>query len=90
MEASLIFSGLVLAMCALHLLWNASGRLETWWRQQVPPVTKRRGAVQRSDWYAFFHCADLVGPDPAAGKTRETQTVAPDRQVRRQPRMNAC
>ena len=43
-------------------------------RLQRPPVQVARGGVsfvakihqqQRSDWYVFFHCAELVGKEPS-------------------------
>jgi hypothetical protein len=48
-------------------------------------------APQRSDWYAFFHCSDLVGRDPAIPKTTSINrnTKVPDRKNRGLRRVNA-
>lgn len=82
METNLYFSVLVLTTCALHLGWTASGWLNAWWAKNVAPSKKpaarpadsaglpqRKPTPQRSDWYAYFHCADLVGKDPVINKT---------------------
>lgn len=76
MDARLGFAIFVLAMCALDLVWTASVKMDVWWRQHVAPRQKSsarehdRPAV-RSDWYAFFHCADLVGRDPVQKQSSE-------------------
>lgn len=77
MESSMYFSMFVLAMCAVDLVWSACTRINTWWNKNVAPLHKpvigtesRKGVIQRkkttqrSDWYVFFHCSDLVGPEP--------------------------
>ncbi len=82
METNLYFSVLVLTTCALHLGWTASAWLNVRWNKNVSspkqPAARpansdvlqaREPAPQRSDWYAFFHCADLVGKDPVINKT---------------------
>jgi hypothetical protein len=79
METNLYFSVLVLTTCALHLGSTASVWLSAWWDKNVSspkqPAARsaasdgllpRRPAPQRSDWYAFFHCADLVGKESAS------------------------
>jgi len=66
MEPSELFAAGVLTVCGIHLATVAGTRLESWWLKTVgrkkPAVTTGR---QRSDWYAFFHCADLVGREPS-------------------------
>lgn len=67
MEPIELFAAGVLTICALHLASVAGTRLQSWWRK----ITGKKNTVettvrQRSDWYAFFHCADLVGREPAA------------------------
>lgn len=64
MEPIEIFAASVLTICTLHLASAVGVHIESWWRKvsgATKTVTARTG--QRSDWYAFFHCADLVGPD---------------------------
>ncbi|EKD39892.1 MAG: hypothetical protein ACD_75C00259G0003 [uncultured bacterium] len=70
MDSSLGFAVFVLAMCVLHLVWTASVR----WLRHVSPLQKTAArekgrAPRRSDWYVFFHCADLVGKDPVEKKS---------------------
>lgn len=104
MESSQLFSLFVLTMCAVHAVWTASASLNTWWNKNVSRPKQQVGAVrntdgplreaqapQRSDWYAFFHCSDLVGKDPAPGKapadTRNERV--PDRKNSRMGRITA-
>lgn len=64
MEPIEIFAAGVLTICALHLASAIGVHIEFWWRKangSTKTVTGRTG--KRSDWYAFFHCADLVGPE---------------------------
>ena len=81
MESSLYFSAFVLTICAVHLVWTASAWLTIWWIKNIPLSKKqlalaansdgplqRQQVPQRSDWYAFFHCSDLVGKDPVKKK----------------------
>lgn len=93
MDTSLGFAVFVLAMCALELVWTASERLNAWWLRHVSPRQKSAAREhdrpgRRSDWYAFFHCADLVGQEPvqreAPGNPARTVT---ERKILR-PRLN--
>lgn len=95
MEANLYFSAFVLAMCALHMIWTASATLDAWWRSHVPTdrLAENSGrAPQRSDWYVFFHCADLVGREPVSKKASSNITGkgVTDRNNYRSPRVRAC
>ena len=104
MEARLYFSAFVLIMCAVHLVWTGSAWINNRWQKKVPLTNKRiaiaknsngilqkEQAPQRSDWYAFFHCSDLVGRDPAIPKTGsiDRNTKVPDRKNRGLRRANA-
>ncbi len=93
MEPIEIFAAGVLTICALHLASAISVHTESWWRKIAgakKTVTARTG--QRSDWYAFFHCADLVGPEsppvgscPSHRQEKEVikkRSSTPDRRVR--------
>lgn len=80
MEPIQFFSIGVLAICVIHLVSTAWEGIHTWRnrtveRNSLAQLTGREsgkpaGAFseapvqQRSDWYAFFHCADLVGREP--------------------------
>lgn len=104
MEARLYFSAFVLIMCAVHLVWTASARINDWWQKNVAlsnkkiataensnPILQKEQAPQRSDWYVFFHCSDLVGREQAIPKTTsiDRNTKAPDRTNRGMRRANA-
>ena len=79
MEPSQYFSIGVLTICVIHLVSTAWEGINAWWNEIVQrknlagglamKSTKRADMApetqmqQRSDWYAFFHCSDLVGPE---------------------------
>lgn len=66
MEPSELFAAGVLTVCGIHLATVAGTRLESWWRKSAgKKKTVATTVRQRSDWYAFFHCADLVGREPS-------------------------
>jgi hypothetical protein len=96
MELSQIFSFLVLGICATHVVWMASAQITSWWdiRKKSRPQTvlKSGPQQQRSDWYVFFNCADLLGPDPGKKVTdsaRENKTQTTQKKPRPQIRQNA-
>jgi len=65
MEPIELFAMALLAICIIHLATTASARIESWWGRKMGrkrPTKRKRG--ERGDWYAFFHCVDLVGPAP--------------------------
>ena len=69
MEPAQYFSLLVLLVCGIHLIAGISACIEARWpasaqksAQAVHGVLAAAG--QRSDWYVFFHCSDLVGKEP--------------------------
>jgi len=67
MEPIELFAAGVLTVCALHLATVVGTRLESWWQKTTGKKKTADTTVrQRSDWYAFFHCADLVGREPKA------------------------
>lgn len=80
MESLQIFTVAVLAVCAIHLVSTISARIFPWWEETVRrkdssfkssktassriDLLQEIPIPQRSDWYVFFHCADLVGREP--------------------------
>lgn len=65
MEPIELFAAGVLTVCGIHLASVAGTRIESWWRKTSGrKKTVETTVRQRSDWYAFFHCADLVGREP--------------------------
>jgi hypothetical protein len=68
MELSMVFTGFVLSMCALHLVLQTSEQIGQWWAKSRPgrgKLSQKSGKkVIRSDWYVFFCCSDLLGKEP--------------------------
>jgi hypothetical protein len=68
MELSMVFTGFILSMCALHLVCRASGQIARWWAGSRPDqsiLSRKSGKkVIRSDWYVFFYRSDLLGKEP--------------------------
>jgi|GEM_PF-1870592 len=81
MESNQYFTVFILSVCAIHLAVTTGVRMQSWWqafvagrhRPQRPLIQAARGVgllaktnkQQRSDWYVFFHCTDLVGKEPS-------------------------
>lgn len=94
MEPIEIFAAGVLTICILHLASAIGVRIEPWWRKvSGAGKTVPDRAEQRGDWYAFFHCADLVGPDSPANRTapphRQEKNAMKKRTLDRRARVNA-
>ena len=84
MESKEIFSAAILIVGALHFIVTVGVRLSLWWNETISrehALAKATDAAstsiaqvsastrqQRSDWYVFFHCSDLIGPVPTAQK----------------------
>jgi hypothetical protein len=90
------FTVLVLTVCAIHLASTVSAHLGRWWEKTRPPAYVAKGVAdadrtalspakpQRSDWYAFFHCTDLTGPEPRQKENpigRDNHTNRAERQA---------
>lgn len=83
MDWNQYFSFFILSVIAMHLAATIGGYLQSWWQEltigkhtgQSVRDTDRLGlsakmsGKQRSDWYVFFHCSDLVGKEPAEKKS---------------------
>ncbi len=97
MEPSQYFSIGVLTICVIHLVSTAWEGINAWWNEIVQrknlaggvamKSTRRADAApekqvqQGSDWYAFFHCSDLVGPETPL---KSASSAKPDRTAQRQ------
>jgi hypothetical protein len=88
MEPSTLFAEFVLGMCAIHLIRQTSDQVLKWWAkshpQQGKAVANAGQKVERSDWYVFFSCADLLGKEPKkvqdqARKSAENKKTGRDR-----------
>lgn len=80
MESTQLFSLFILSVIAIHLAATTGVRIKSWWQRLVAgrnrsqrPFVKvgvgvdllaKTHTQQRSDWYVFFHCSDLVGKEP--------------------------
>jgi len=87
MEPAQYFSLLVLLVCVIHIVATISSRVQprrpasAKMSAQSTKDALAAAAPQRSDWYVFFHCSDLVGKEPL--KNIETP-VCHDRATARQ------
>ncbi len=98
MEWNQYFSVFILSVIAIHLAATAGARLQSWWQgfyvekhpghsaRDVDSVglSAKMPGKQRSDWYVFFHCSDLVGKEPAEkGSTSMSQEKVASQPQRR-------
>lgn len=77
MELHHYFLGLIGSVSVIHLLTVASqciGKLQM--KGQPLAGYRPESAGKRSDWYVFFHCADLLGKEEGAATSMPT---LPDR-----------
>lgn len=93
MEMNQYFTYLVLGVCATHIVWAASAQISAWRdvrKRNQPRTAINSGPIrQRGDWYVFFSCADLVGPDPVekrSASVKENRTQTPQKYPRPQTR----
>jgi hypothetical protein len=86
MEPIEIFTATVLIVGAMHLMVTAGTSITLWWKKRLAAKDCSSSAIdaaaeqagllsaassqQRSDWYVFFHCADLVGREPLEKKSK--------------------
>ena len=101
MESNQYFSMFILAVCAIHLAATIGARMQSWWQASAvgrrfsskPLVRAVQGGgsyvktekKQRSDWYVFFHCADLIGKEPSPKSELLSRQERLLRQPQRQP-----
>jgi hypothetical protein len=82
MELSQYFTALVLGTCVTHLLWTASAHISAW-RDVRKNSRSQKTSVnaepiqERGDWYVFFSCADLLGPDRVKKSTASVKEIRP-------------
>ena len=64
METLQLFTGLLLAVCAVHLVFSGVEVIDRWLAKNFRHLklsAKSKREISRSDWYVFFDCADLFG-----------------------------
>jgi hypothetical protein len=84
MELIDIFTAAILMLSGIHLVAKAAARLQPWWTETFPE--EKLSMQTRSDWYVFFHCADLIGREPQQEKPPVPRvSVAPTEKRKRQP-----
>lgn len=78
MELNQYFFGMIVSICLIHLASVAVHYINVF-RSKRALVDKNSLAKpqERDDWYVFFHCADLLGKEPAI--------TSPDRPKHEQP-----
>ena len=96
MELSQLFTLLVVGIGATHLVLMAGAQIGAW--RDVRKNSRSQGTAmkenpirQRDDWYVFFSCSALVGPDriekgKAATKEDRPQNSTTTRPAQRRPR----
>jgi len=74
MELNLYFTGLVLLICAIHLATVVGHSFKQPTQPGFSAATGLHAQLRvRDDWYVFFHCADLLGPDWPANRTQNDE-----------------
>jgi len=81
MEINQYFASLVIGIGAIHLVWTACTQISARWNVHKNDRTQNTAVhaettQQRNDWYVFFHCSDLYGPDTV---TKSTASVKENR-----------
>jgi hypothetical protein len=92
MVPGIYLTELVLAVCVLHLVWRLRKAIRRFRASSVR--TQRaasKSAVQRDDWYMFFHCSDLTGEKkkPSNKSTLGTTQCTTPPRPKRDSRSNA-
>ena len=87
MESLLLFTGLLLAVCTLHLIFTAVEAIERWVarnRSRMEQSARSGREIRRSDWYVFFNPEDLIGKERKASNGKQTgNSKNTDRQAER-------
>jgi hypothetical protein len=84
MEPIMLFSTLVLAVAAMHLISQSVEALRGKNRNLRTGKEKSSNTTKRSDWYMFFKLSDLLGPDKIEPKS-VTQTPQKTTTPQRRP-----
>ena len=61
------FFGLIVSICVIHLATVAGNYIGAFRsKRSFDKKGQLAKLQQRNDWYVFFHCADLLGKEPAS------------------------
>lgn len=76
MDSLQLFTGLLLAVCAIHLIFSTKAIIGRWMEKNqdtFPMLAKGKTKPVFFDWYVFFDPADLLGRQPRlrSGKPRQ-------------------
>lgn len=78
MELNQYFFGLIVSIGLIHLASVAVQSISAFRSKRSPgdksPLATPR---ERDDWYVFFHCADLLGKEPASSSPDSSKHEQP-------------
>ncbi|MBV5317528.1 MAG: hypothetical protein JZU50_06940 [Desulfobulbaceae bacterium] len=62
MEMTTYFTGMILSVCAIHMASVTVSYVHKLWAKYSGGEKRVNDqSLERSDWYVFFHCSDLLG-----------------------------
>ena len=92
MESAQLFTGLLLAIGAIHLVFSAVDAVDRWLlknRRSPAIVAKGQKLSARPGWYVFFNPADLCGKQEPAIRNQPLLQSTVSRNQRPRPRATA-
>lgn len=96
MDSLQLFTGLLLAVCTMHLIFSATAAIAEWLEKNqdhYPMLTRGKTTPVYFDWYVFFDPADLLGkyPQTRSRKPRQDRntTIVQQRSANPRPRTRA-
>ena len=101
MESIEMFAAAILIVGALHFVVTVGAGISHWWNgtvsgdhipakvtdvaSQSVDLLLATPKLQRSDWYVFFHCSDVIGPVSSVKKSQVRQDKAVPASTYHQP-----
>jgi hypothetical protein len=76
METGYIFSALVFAIAAFHVIWKLVEHTTRLFKTSGLRSGSGKAATRRDDWYMFFHRSDLTGQNDENRPAKRTGTAA--------------
>ena len=76
MDSLQLFTGLLLAVCTIHLIFSVKAGISEWMeknQEHYPMLAKGKTSPVYFDWYVFFDPADLLGRTPRSGVGKSPQ-----------------
>lgn len=87
MDSLQLFTGLLLSVCTVHLIFSVKAGISEWMeknQEHYPMLAKGKTSPVYFDWYVFFDPADLLGRIPKSrdGKSQQDKGIATDKRPR--------